>query len=1270
MYRKILRHTALLAAVVCGWPQGAHANMRSTTLPVRLDTYTLAPELAAIPAARTVLGVPADAEHGLAQAFKPPRTPEQAADLAKRRGALLRQQTPGAALALYRNALYHTPDDVEACFWVARLAQQNGELPLARQAYQHLLELALSGSQLQLHALSALGQVSAAQGDWSTAARTFDLALILARDTASSSSDDVMVQQTQISTWLARAQLSSQRGAWAAARADSEDAVALARRLATATPPSAWRQYPLWLGLVRLGDLALQSRHYEAAARHFTEALAIARRFQSERPDDADWSSALWTSLNKLGDVDYARRQFASAEQRYRESLPLMQRCAERHPQRRDCIHNLTLGFEHIARIALQRQDFAAAQRAYDATLTLRRQQYALYPEDPETRNDLALALNFSADLARRRGQRGTAIEALDQSLGLMRPLLRRPTVHASWRLSIATTLSIRGDLASDDGDITGARQSFRECLSIAQALVQQLPDAADGQLKLADCQYRLGRLERKAGHFEAARLALQAAHTLFGARATQYPDDAEELRRLALSHTELGMLASATGDAAAATQNFTAALPLERRLVALDPNQRQWRYELAFSLGHLADLARARSALGTAQDYDDEARALLSGLVIQPSDPIWWAQNLSAAVGNFALHAVNSDVPAADDAERRAVDAALLRTLAARFPQDDALQHSISISQTQLGLLAAARGDLSLATSVYEDARQRLRHLTERQPDATAWQRDQINLLLALARLHVQRDQLDAARALYSERQARLRELIARLPNDPGWPLDLSINLFDQGRLASRSGDLTAAQQAYEQSCSLMRSRYQQEPVAPNARANLALCLETLGATLTERTPAAARDAFRESRALRAAQVRDTPQDASLQQALLSDDSELCSLEADQGDFAAARQACAATIAGSLTLPTQHPARREFLVSAYLRLSDTALAEADPAAAGTALERAWSMLRAPDSPLLHDPDAALVPALAYAFERLRDAMATQGDFVAAERAGQSHLQLIEYLSEHDTNPARNWRGARLQAQLRLGDIQRQLHSPEAALAYYTGATSLGERWLKAHPDDHGVRYALGLSLLATSDIAQSTGDLDAAWRASEASLTLWRQLMQALPDTPLWASYVSSTLDLQANIAAQRGDKDAARQARAADRELYRTLVARQPAALDMQVRLINALFRYAEAATAQLHFDDAEQHLNEGLVRARRLAQEHPDTPGLQHALFVGYADFGLLSAHRSRFSDARTYWTQARDINARLLTQRTDPRWLQDRERISESLAWLDRVLTENR
>jgi tetratricopeptide (TPR) repeat protein len=168
-------------------------------------------------------------------------------------------------------------------------------------------------------------------------------------------------------------------------------------------------------------------------------------------------------------------------------------------------------------------------------------------------------------------------------------------------------------------------------------------------------------------------------------------------------------------------------------------------------------------------------------------------------------------DLRAAETAFDQARD--ILQRLVDRDPSNAGWQRSLAVAHSRVGDVAQARGDLNAAETALDQARDILQRLVDRDPSNAGWQR---SLAVAHARvgdLAQARGDLNAPETAFDQARGILQRLVDRDPSNAGWQRDLAVAHARAGDLAQARGDLNAAETAFDQARDILQRLVDRDP-------------------------------------------------------------------------------------------------------------------------------------------------------------------------------------------------------------------------------------------------------------------------------------------------------------------------------------------------------------------------------------------------------------------------------------------------------------------------
>ncbi len=288
-----------------------------------------------------------------------------------------------------------------------------------------------------------------------------------------------------------------------------------------------------------------------------------------------------------------------------------------------------------------------------------------------------------------------------------------------------------------------------------------------------------------------------------------------------------------------------TAAIMIAREKARTDEALDETRTSLAkaeaaneMAHGAVEELGRMASELATVQGAEPQTRRMFAEALAyyrefiaqNADDPRLERELASASFKAATLAEALGERREALALCRQAIEqfAALLK----KSPEDAELQLKLARCYSNLGLLLAHKREVEQALDVYADAVHRQQVLVSRPNASPAAVRDladtQSNLGLLLAEL----GRTDAARRALSGAIGLIKRLAAAAPEDLRLRHDLA-NTYNILSFVQRDLDWDQAELSCREAISLLETLASESPGTPAFRADLAICLNNLGAIL-----------------------------------------------------------------------------------------------------------------------------------------------------------------------------------------------------------------------------------------------------------------------------------------------------------------------------------------------------------------------------------------------------------------------------------------------------
>lgn len=319
--------------------------------------------------------------------------------------------------------------------------------------------------------------------------------------------------------------------------------------------------------------------------------------------------------LNNVPQMEPVRRTLLEKAMRFYETFveekptdPVLRRDAARARHRLADIYTL-LGQPEQAR------------RAYRATIDMLETLAAEFPEQPEYRHFLAISYDYLAELYRVTGENLHEAEpAYRKALELQCQLVEEFPAEPQHHQELSRADNNLGIFLQDSGRFDEAEGCFREAIRLLTDLAEGWPAVAAYRDELARTHINLGvLLKRKPQQAAEAEQMFQRAIDLLSALVAQHPESRDYRYKLAVSQVDLGNLLLRTPERREdAVDRYAQARDLLERLVADFPSIPQYREELANSLHCLASVYGLMHGYAPAEEAEQEAVALLTGLIEQ----------------------------------------------------------------------------------------------------------------------------------------------------------------------------------------------------------------------------------------------------------------------------------------------------------------------------------------------------------------------------------------------------------------------------------------------------------------------------------------------------------------------------------------------------------------------------------------------------------------------------------------------------------------------------
>jgi serine/threonine protein kinase/tetratricopeptide (TPR) repeat protein len=175
----------------------------------------------------------------------------------------------------------------------------------------------------------------------------------------------------------------------------------------------------------------------------------------------------------------------------------------------------------------------------------------------------------------------------------------------------------------------------------------------------------------------------------------------------------------------------------------------------------------------------------------------------------------------------------ALLKQLAAEFPDVPEYRHRLAVNHDVLGGLYSDTGRLKEAETAHADALVLLKQLAADIPASPGVRRDLAGCYLNQGNLFRTTGRLEEAETAYDAALSLQKKLVAGSPTSPGFRPDLAATLHSVGNLFSLTGRLEKAEASFNEGLTILRQLVAESPTRPDFQKALAGSLNSLGVLL-----------------------------------------------------------------------------------------------------------------------------------------------------------------------------------------------------------------------------------------------------------------------------------------------------------------------------------------------------------------------------------------------------------------------------------------------------
>ncbi|MDP1737111.1 MAG: hypothetical protein Q8L23_06700 [Caulobacter sp.] len=260
------------------------------------------------------------------------------------------------------------------------------------------------------------------------------------------------------------------------------------------------RQRDLAISHERLGDVASEEGDLHAARKAYEDSFEIRRALANRDPKNTDWQRGLSISFAKLGDLAKAEGDLPTARKAFEDSFKINKTLGDLDPKNTDWQRDLSISFNRLGDVARQEGDLLAARTAFEDGLFIAKTLGDLDPKNTDWQGDLSASYERLGDVARAEGDLPTARKAYEDSFEIRRALANRDPKNTDWQNWLSISFVRLGVVAAAEGDLSAARKAFEDSFDISETLTKWDPHNLKWRLVVVETLCRLAAVCEAAG--------------------------------------------------------------------------------------------------------------------------------------------------------------------------------------------------------------------------------------------------------------------------------------------------------------------------------------------------------------------------------------------------------------------------------------------------------------------------------------------------------------------------------------------------------------------------------------------------------------------------------------------------------------------------------------------------------------------------------------------------------------------------------------------------
>lgn len=904
-----------------------------------------------------------------------------------------------------------------------------------------------------------------------------------------------------------------------------------------------------------------------------------------------------------------------------------------------------------------ERGEIREAEAVYTQACELARKLVKLDAESREANVSLALSLTRMGGMATRAGRVEEGAARYEEARALLVALAKRHPKDAYVHSYLADVLASVADAESDRGNLLDASGNYERVLNLRERLLEYEPDEPSRKRDLARALNQMAYAFKKSGLTEKAAENFQRSLDLRRGLVEASPRDADVRMALYYAMVDMADLRETQGRLVDAVALRSEAHGIMVEMVAQDPTNATWRRQFALSLDGQGLLRKKQGRMAEAASMFDEALVIFRDLCAKSPQDTEAAADLVTELRRAGdARQSMGRMEEALALEREGLT--LARQLVEKDPANEVLAGGLRLALTDVGVACTDLGKQEEGETLLREALVIARRLAEKDQLHFGRRNDLAWALTNLARAILRAGKRDEARSLFAEALEVEEALVHMAPEQKEWKRDKGVFLVNLADMLAAQGDAAGAKRHHEESLAIRRSLVAGDPGNNRSEMDLMISLERCGMLrVSEGRMEEALAFFREDvdiiRRNLAADRDSTAWRRSLGIGLLKITDVLIPL----GRFPEAEVLIAEFVDVSralVRLDAANPLWRSDLGVALAEQAKLKALTGHPAEATVLYQEALTVQRkvVEDAPANLDYRRSVCLTL----DEMAKAASARLDATGALQLYMESLTEKRAIMALDPSSLQCVSDC-MNSMNSICDQLSSLGRTEEAAALADESVGLGGKLLEGEPANPVYRSNLGDALVSRGGVRVKRNDNDAALEDYRQALELFRELART-GDERYRGALVNVLLNAS-QVLGWKGEDAGEMQEEAL--AMVKSLVEGNPANTRWRGLLGSVQESRGNYLLKAGRKEEARAAFTESLGVRKKLAEDAPDSPGLQRSLMVGYYNAAIILADTGDADAAiPVYQTAVGIIRAALDKPQPHPIWKKDLRNTLERLA----------